>query len=105
MRSKTEKAVREALGDFLGILEHKVRNGAINADDVRIILETIEASGGVQATVKDLAGYYRQSEDNVRHVIHRNLLPAPRRMVYYDFGAFRERVPARWTERRSLPAD
>lgn len=72
MRSRTEKAVREALGDFLGILEYKVRNGAINVDDIRTILEAIEASGGVRATVKDLAGYYRQSEDNVRHVIHRN---------------------------------
>lgn len=105
MKSRTEKAVREALGDFLGILEYKVRNGAINVDDIRTILEAIEASGGVRATVKDLAGYYRQSEDNVRHVIHRNILPAPRRMVYYDFGAFRERVPEKWTHRASLPAD
>lgn len=98
-------AVREALGDFLGILEYKVRNGVINVEDIRTILEAIEASGGVRATVKDLAGYYRQSEDNVRHVIHRNLLPAPRRMVYYDFGAFRERVPDKWTKRALLPAD
>lgn len=105
MRSRTEKAVREALGDFLGILEYKVRHGTINVDDIRTILEAIEASGGVRATVKDLAGYYRQSEDNVRHVIHRNILPAPRRMVYYDFGAFRERVPDKWTKRASLPAD
>lgn len=105
MRTKTEMAVREALGDFLGILEYKVRNGVINVEDIRTILEAIEASGGVRATVKDLAGYYRQSEDNVRHVIHRNLLPAPRRMVYYDFGAFRERVPDKWTKRALLPAD
>lgn len=105
MKSRTEKAVREALGDFLGILEYKVRHGAINVDDIRTILEAIEASGGVRATVKDLAGYYRQSEDNVRHVIHRNILPAPRRMVYYDFGSFRERVPEKWTKRASLPAD
>lgn len=101
----TETAVREALGDFLGILEYKVRHGVINVDDIRTILEAIEASGGVRATVKDLAGYYRQSEDNVRHVIHRNILPAPRRMVYYDFGAFRERVPDKWTKRASFPAD
>lgn len=105
MKCKTEKAVREALGDFLGILEHKVRHGVINIDDVRTILETIEAAGGVRATVKDLAGYYHQSEDNVRHVIHRNLLPAPKRMVYHDFGSFRDKVPASWTKRFSLPAD
>lgn len=56
MKSRTDKAVREALGDFLGILEYKVRHGIINIDDVRAILSTIEASGGVRATVKDLAG-------------------------------------------------
>ncbi len=56
MKSRTEKAVREALGDFLGILEYKVRHGAINVDDIRTILEAIEASGGVRATVKDQAG-------------------------------------------------
>ena len=105
MKSRTDKAVREALGDFLGILEYKVRNGVINVDDVRTILSTIEASGGVRATVKDLAGFYRQSEDNVRHVIHRNLLPAPKRMVYYDFGSFREKVPPKWTGKASMPAD
>ena len=71
MRTKTETAVREALGDFLGILEYKVRHGVINVDDIRTILEAIEASGGVRATVKDLAGYYRQSEDNAP-------VPAPR---------------------------
>ncbi len=38
MKSRTEKAVREALGDFLGILEYKVRHGAINVDDIRTIL-------------------------------------------------------------------
>jgi len=105
MKSRTDDAVREALGDYLGILEYKVRQGIINIDDVRTILSTIEASGGVRATVKDLAGYYNQSEDNVRHVIHRNLLPNPRRMVYYDFGAFRKKVPPRWTRKPSFPDD
>ena len=105
MKSKSDKAVREALGDFLGILEHKARNGEMSMDDARAILEAIEASGGIRATVKDLAGYYHQSEDNVRHVIHRNLLPAPRRMVYYDFDSFRDKVPNKWTKRASLPTE
>ena len=63
MRSRTDKAIREALGDFLGILEYKARHGVMSVDDVRVILDAIEAAGGVRATVKDLAGYYRQSED------------------------------------------
>ena len=65
MRSRTDKAIREALGDFLGILEYKARHGVMSVDDVRVILGAIEAAGGVRATVQDLAGYYRQSEDKV----------------------------------------
>lgn len=98
---KAEQSMREALGDFLGLLEYKVRNGAIRAEDVKKMMDAIQAGTGVRATVKDLAGYYNQSEDNVRHVLHRNLMPPPKRMVYYDFDAFRDKVPPRWTKKRS----
>ena len=100
---KAEQTMREALGDFLGILEYKVRHGVIREEDVKTIMETIKAGGGVRVTVKELAGYYNQSEDNIRHVIHRNLMPPPKRMVYYDFKAFRDKVPPKWTKKRSLP--
>lgn len=105
MRTTTDKAMREALGDFLGILEYKARHGVMNIGDVKAILEAIKTAGGIKATVKEIAGYYNQSEDNVRHIIHRNLMPEPKRMVYYDFGAFRKIVPPRWTNKGSLPAD
>lgn len=94
-----DNEIREALSDFLGILQYKVQNGALTAGDVRAIFEIILAGGGIQATVREIAGYYHQSEDNVRHIIHRNLFPAPTRRVYYDFSVFRRRVPTRWTKK------
>lgn len=103
--NKNTNVMRDALADFLGMLEYKVRHDVMNIDDVRAILKAIECSGGVKATIKDLAGYYGQSEDNIRHVIHRNLMPPPKRMVYYDFEAFRDKVPHKWTNKGSLPAD
>ena len=57
MRSRTDNAMREALGDFLGILEYKARHGVMSVEDVRSILAAIEASGGIKATVKEIAGY------------------------------------------------
>ena len=105
MVTAKDKAMRDALGDFFGILEYKARYGVMNIGDVKTIFEAIKASGGIKATVKEIAGYYHQSEDNVRHIIHRNLMPEPKRMVYYDFGAFRRIVPPRWTNKDSLPAD
>ena len=97
--------MREALADFFGMLEYKTRHNVLCAEDVAVLLAAIREAGGVRATVKDIAGYYGQSEDNVRHVINRNIMPAPKRCVYYDFGVFRKRVPAKWTNRASLPAD
>ena len=77
--------MRDTLADMLGILEYKVRNDAISSEDVRAILTTLEAGGGVRATVSDIAGYYHKSEADVRNVIHRNLMPKPVRRVTYDF--------------------
>ena len=93
---KLETTMRDALADFLGMLSHKARTGELNADDAAAIYRAICDAGGIHATVRDMAGFYHQSEDNVRHIIHRNLLPPPERRVYYDFGAVRKCVPDKW---------
>lgn len=101
MKEKSATAMRDALADMLGILEYKVRNDAMSTEDVRAILTTLEAGGGVRATVSDIAGYYNKSEADVRNVIHRNLMPKPVRRVTYDFGAFRKVAPASWKVSRN----
>ena len=105
MKEMSEQALRDAFADFLGILQYKVKHGIITFDDVRAAVRVIESSGKTYATISELAGYYKTSEDNVRHVMHRNLLPAPIRRVYYDVISFSEKVPRKWRERASLPAD
>jgi hypothetical protein len=99
MQERFDNAIREALADSLGLLAYKARTGQMTDEDVTLIARAIREGGGIRATVRDIAGYYGQTETNVRHVINRNLLPAPQRRVYYDFAAFRARVPARWTKR------
>lgn len=93
---RIETTMRDALADFLGLLANKARSGELNAEDAAAIYRAICDAGGIHATVRDVAGFYHQSEDNVRHIIHRNLLPAPERRVYYDFGAIRKAVPDKW---------
>ena len=100
MKEKSENAIREALAEFLGFLEYKVRNGVLTIEDTKAVLSALEAGGGLKATVRDLAGYFHQSEDNVRHIVHRNYFPAPERRVYYDFGTFARVVPGKWHKRR-----
>ena len=96
MNSPKEDIIREALADMFGVLEHKVRHGSMSFDDVAAIVSIIEANGGIKATVSDLAGFYRQSEDNVRHVLHRSYMPKPVRRVYYDMLSFAKNVPQKW---------
>lgn len=105
MSVKKENIIREALADMFGILEDKVRNGSISFDDVNAIVSLIEANGGISATVSDLARFYHQSEDNVRHVLHRSYMPKPKRRVYYDMLSFTKNVPARWREKPSVSTD
>ena len=91
-----ENVMREALADMFGMLEYKIRNGEMSYDDINIILSILEVNGGVKATASDLAGFYHQSEDNIRHVLHRNYMPKPVRKVYYDMLSFAKNVPPKW---------
>lgn len=101
MNSKKEHIIREALADMFGMLEYKVRQGAMSFDDVSAIMSIIEANGGIKATVSDLAGFYHQSEDNVRHVLHRSFMPKPVRRVYHDMLSFTKNVPTKWRQKAS----
>ena len=103
-KERSAAAIREALADTLGILEQKVRSGAISSDDVRAMLTAMESGGGVRATISDLAAYYHRSEADVRNVIHRHYLPKPVRRVTYDFATFRAVVPKRWRENILSPS-
>ena len=96
MATNKESTLRDELADFLGMLAHKARTGQLTNDDANVLYRAIHDAGGIRATVKDLAGFYHQNEDNVRHVLHRNLLPAPERRVYYDFESFNKHVPDKW---------
>ena len=96
MQERMDNSIRDALADFLGMLAHKARTGEMTGDDAAALYRAICDAGGIRATVRDMAGYYHQSEDNVRHVIHRNLMPAPERRVYHDFGSVRKAVPDKW---------
>lgn len=99
MGNKMEEIVRESLADVLGFLEYKVRKGTINFSDVESLKGFVVGGCGVKATVKELAEYYGQSEDNVRHVIHRSLMSPPQRKVYYDFAEFSKVVPKKWQKK------
>ena len=99
------KIFNDVLADVFGLLEYKVRNGSMTYEDTVAFLSMLEANGGIKATVEDLAGFYRQSEDNIRHIIHRSLMPKPKRRVYYDMLSFAKNVPTKWRSTNSHSTD
>lgn len=97
--------IREALADMFGLLEYKVRNGEMTYEDMLRLVSLYEMNGGIKATVSDLAGYYHQSEDNVRHILHRTYMPKPTRRVYYDMFSFAKNVPSKWRRNNASSND
>ena len=93
---KAEDVIRNSVADMFGMLEYKVRNGVMSFDDVQSLVTLFEVNGGIKATTSDLANYYHQSEDNIRHILHRSYMPKPTRRVYYDMLSFAKNVPPKW---------
>ena len=94
----TDEMMKDALADMFALLSQKVRRGNLTCDDMRAILSSLEAGGGIKATISDLATFYGKTEAGVRNVIHRSYIPRPERRVYYDFQKFRKIVPRRWAQ-------
>lgn len=100
MKEKAENLMREALSDMFDILAFKVRNGAMTLEEMNTVLSLFSDSVKPKASIRELADFYGQTEDNVRHIIYRNMMPKPVRKVYYDFESFRRFVPKRWRTKR-----
>lgn len=104
MQSYKEDSKLQGLGkkivlEFLDYLSFKVRSDSLTMEEAdslaRVFMENVSLTG----TIDDLAGYYGQSRENVRVVIHRKLLGRPMRRVFYSFNAFRKVIPRKWSDR------
>lgn len=85
--------------EFLDFLRYKVSEDRMTMDDLQSLSKTVADGLELKATARELAGFYNQTEHNVRNVIHCNLLPAPERRVYYSFRAFRRVKPEKWSKK------
>lgn len=96
-----EQTMREVLCDCLGLIEHKIKNGSVTISDIRTMVDTLVSSVGVDATIKEVAGFYNTSEVNVRSLIKRRIMRKPKRRVYYDFREICRNVPKSWHAKAS----
>lgn len=96
MNNKKENIIRDSFAEMLNFLAFKVRNGSMTMSDIDAIIAVLNHDACILVTVKELAEYYGQSEDNIRHVIHRKVTKQPIRRVFYDFHSFQKAVPSQW---------
>lgn len=88
--------------EFLDFLRYKVSEDRMTMDDMQSLSKTVASGLDLKATAKELAGFYGQTEHNVRNVIHCHLLPAPERRVYYSFKAFQRVKPEKWSKKSAI---
>ncbi|MBR5660595.1 MAG: hypothetical protein IKW99_03500 [Bacteroidales bacterium] len=93
------------LSEFLAFLKYKVDNDLLTMEEVDSLAKAFADNIRLTGTIDDLAGFYRQSRNNVKVVINRNLIAKPQRRVFYSFNAFRKIVPKRWLESYRQPSD
>ena len=91
--------------DFLDFIKYKVENDKLTVDEFRSLIDFLSSGISIQGTAEDFAGYYGTSEVNVRSVLHRNLMPKPKRAVLYDFRKFNMIRPQRWGKKELLTKD
>jgi hypothetical protein len=88
---------KRALIDICKMFIYQLENDKCTAEEIRSISEDVEKNLEVDATVKDIADYYHQSEQNVRTMVSRNFhKEKPKRKVFYNFAWVSKIIPKTW---------
>ena len=93
--------MRELLCECLEFIGKRIKDGTVTAGDVKAMAGTLMSCVGVKATISELAGWFGQSEVNVRSLIKRRVTGKPTRRVYYDFNEVSTKAPESWRARPS----
>lgn len=87
--------------EVLDYLKFQVMNDRCTPEEIRSFANTIEDNLDIECTTADIAERYNQSCSNVRNALSRNIMPKPKRKVYYSFSKFIKYIPKRWVRSTS----
>lgn len=82
-----------ALCDFF---KYQLENDKCTAEEIKSVCKMAESNLEVDATVKDMADFFGQSEQNVNNVIHRHYGDKPKRRVYHNLNWVLTQAPSKW---------
>lgn len=87
---------KKFLVEVLDFYKYKIENDKCTSDDMRTAFELISKGAVCDATIKDMAEFYGQSESNIRNVVSRKLFDKPKRCVLYNFAKIAKIIPKKW---------
>lgn len=97
--------MKEFILEILEFYKYKILNNKCTDEDLKTVFDALRENVVSQASIKDIADFYGQSESNVRNVANRNNTDKPERKVMYNFVKFSQVIPKRWREKRSTQSE
>lgn len=88
--------IKDVVLDILDYLRYQAANGGCTEEEMQSIYESTLKNIQVDATIKDIAKHYGQSESNVRNAVARSYVGKPKRRVYYNLIEFVKHIPKSW---------
>ncbi len=93
--------IKNILLDMIDFYRYKIVNDKCTSEDMKAAFELLRDKAVSEATIKDIANFYSQSENNVRNVVSRKVMSKPKRAVLYNFFDVANIIPESWRRRLS----
>lgn len=88
--------IKEMLLEIMDFYRYKVENDKCTDADMREAFNLLSENVSSEATIKDIARHYGQSDSNVRNVLSRKYIGKPTRKVTYNFAGVSKVIPTSW---------
>lgn len=95
-REEDIEVVKKNLKEIFEFGIYKLDNNLCTPAELRSLERMTEGNLEMDASIKDIASFFGQSEGNVRSTINRKMFAKPKRKVLYPFQKFLKIVPEKW---------
>lgn len=91
--------IKNVLLEIIDFYRYKIVNDKCTSEDMKAAFELLRDNAVSEATIKDIADFYGQSESNVRNIVSRKVASKPKRAVLYNFIDVTKIIPKSWRQR------
>jgi hypothetical protein len=97
---KDIQTMKKWLITLCDFFKYQLENDRCTAEEIRSFSNMVNGNLEVDATVEDMAGYFGQSEQNVRNVLNRHYGDRPKRRTLHSMWFAIRNAPAKWFDRK-----